>query len=211
MSWSGLLYDWGGFNVFLFQLINRHTPDWLSGAARLGGFFGHYACGLVVLAALWFAKLKYAEEGLRSEVAQISALLRRFSLGFALAFVVTASIKFGLDLPRPLMALGANVYVIGEPERHFSLPSGHATFTALVLGLLWPVVSWRLRLALILYVLWVGWSRIAAGAHFPADVLGGWLVGAASISAASYLINRAMQRTDAISAEACCEKTQIVP
>jgi signal peptidase II len=58
-------------------------------------------------------------------------------------------------------------------ERHYSLPSGHATYAALVVGALWPLMGRRGRIGLVLYAALVGWSRIAAGMHFPADVLAG--------------------------------------
>ncbi|MGC8808149.1 MAG: phosphatase PAP2 family protein [Thiomonas sp.] len=38
-----------------------------------------------------------------------------------------------------------------------------------------------------IFVLWVCWSRIAVGAHFPADVLGGALVGLVCALAAHWL------------------------
>ena len=58
------------------------------------------------------------------------------------------------------------------------MPSGHSTYAALIAGTLWPLVGDRLRLLLVSYVVSVGWSRVAAGMHFPADVLAGWTIGA---------------------------------
>jgi signal peptidase II len=69
------------------------------------------------------------------------------------------------------------VRVIGDKELHYSLPSGHATYAALVVGALWPLMGRHGRVGLVLYATLVGWSRIAAGMHFPADVLAGWALG----------------------------------
>jgi undecaprenyl-diphosphatase len=72
-----------------------------------------------------------------------------------------------------------------------SLPSGHAFFSALTYGLLWVVIARgrrtaRTRLVLALAaagtVVLVGLSRIALGAHYPADVLAGWLLGVAALA-----------------------------
>jgi len=42
---------------------------------------------------------------------------------------------------------------------------------------LWPLLNLRGRVGLLVYLAMVGWSRIAAGMHFPADVLAGWGLG----------------------------------
>lgn len=78
MNWKGLLYDWGGFNVELFQLIIRRTAGWLGPVAWLGGFFGHYSWSLVGLATLWFAKLRCSKMGLLAETEHVALQLRRF-------------------------------------------------------------------------------------------------------------------------------------
>jgi signal peptidase II len=80
------------------------------------------------------------------------------------------------------------VSVIGNIERHYSLPSGHSTYTALVIGALWPLMGRRGRIGLVLYAALVGWSRIAAGMHFPADVLAGWGLGWICTALAGWLI-----------------------
>ena len=56
-----------------------------------------------------------------------------------------------------------------------TLPSGHSSFAMLVTASLWPVLNGRWRVAGACFVLWVGISRMSLGAHFPADVLAGFL------------------------------------
>jgi signal peptidase II len=97
-------------------------------------------------------------------------------------------LKLWLDFPRPPAVLGDVVRVIGDIERHFSLPSGHATYAALVVGALWPLMGRLGRIGLVLYAALVGWSRIAAGVHFPADVLAGWGLGWICTALAGWLI-----------------------
>lgn len=75
----------------------------------------------------------------------------------------------------------------------YSFPSGHATNNAIVITvvllLVWPVVSSRVRPWLVgLGVVWVvvtGADRLFAGAHFPSDVTAGLLLGC-GLSVASY-------------------------
>lgn len=45
----------------------------------------------------------------------------------------------------------------------------------LVTASLWPVLNRSWRVAGVFFVLWVGISRISLGAHFPADVMAGFL------------------------------------
>lgn len=66
------------------------------------------------------------------------------------------------------------------PAMGFSFPSGHAMFAAALAPvlclLLWPT-RWR-WLALIIGALWagaIGLARVYLGAHYPSDVVAGWL------------------------------------
>ncbi len=69
----------------------------------------------------------------------------------------------------------------------FGFPSGHAgaslTLTLLVLATLWRVLSVRGKILGVLigviFVLGVTVTRMAAGLHWPSDILGGWLMAVA--------------------------------
>ncbi|MFJ7156372.1 phosphatase PAP2 family protein [Streptomyces sp. NPDC101118] len=79
-------------------------------------------------------------------------------------------------------------------------PSGHAMTAAVVCGLLlWACgrPPWAVVLAAV-SVLGVGFTRVYLGVHWPSDVLGGWLLGAALVclAAAAYERPRA-RRTSA--------------
>ncbi|HIK46302.1 MAG TPA: phosphatase PAP2 family protein [Leptolyngbyaceae cyanobacterium M65_K2018_010] len=68
--------------------------------------------------------------------------------------------------------------------KDFSFPSSHATYSlALVLALMlltWgsPKFPWILGLGT-WFVLFIGWSRLYLGIHYPSDILGGWLLATA--------------------------------
>jgi undecaprenyl-diphosphatase len=87
--------------------------------------------------------------------------------------------------------------VVDEPLSHssgYSFPSGHALNIAVagsaVVVLVWPLLGRRVRwLAVTLAVitgLAVGANRILLGAHFPSDVVAGWLLGL-GVTATSWL------------------------
>jgi undecaprenyl-diphosphatase len=77
------------------------------------------------------------------------------------------------------------------PTSGYSFPSGHSLLSAVTYGLV-ALVVWRSRLptgvrravvvALVVLVFLIGLSRIALGAHYPSDVLAGWLAGAAIVA-----------------------------
>jgi undecaprenyl-diphosphatase len=75
----------------------------------------------------------------------------------------------------------------------YGFVSGHAANSmgpALFLHRLLPRGHPALRVGMAIYVLSIGYSRIYLGRHYPGDVLGGWLLGAALGLAASALVQR---------------------
>ncbi|MFN3735697.1 phosphatase PAP2 family protein [Hydrogenophaga sp.] len=108
---------------------------------------------------------------------------RQAALAMAGGFGVARLITHLVYLPRP-QVLGLGHQWLAHAATS-SLPSAHSTVAA-ALGAVW---WWALRgsawrwagpaLALL-----VGWGRVAVGVHFPADVLAGWLLGAACAGAA---------------------------
>ncbi|MDQ3123253.1 MAG: flippase-like domain-containing protein [bacterium] len=72
----------------------------------------------------------------------------------------------------------------------FGFPSGHATFVAACVGVLYYQVDKKYRRYLLLSVILVGISRMYLGAHFPLDILGGWALGAVFASTANLLFGK---------------------
>ena len=188
MTAKELLYDWGGANVWLFQATNLHPSGrlnaFMEGVSRIGSYWNlpWVAGGLLAIAVL----LRRANSIMAPPV---MVQLKRLLVGAAIAFVLTAGLKLSLDFPRPAAVLvpGA-AHVVAAAEREYSLPSGHAAFSALVAVTLWPLLGLPGRLAAMLFTLAVGFSRIWIGAHFPADVAAGYLVGLCSALWAACLL-----------------------
>lgn len=177
MSEISFFYDWNGLNVALFLALNQSGGDVPAALATFGNIVGNY-WGMPVLMVVL---LLCAGARMRCEAFVSAAMLRlqarRLMVGFAIACVGVALLKVGFDLPRPATVLGAQAHLMGTPHDRYSFPSGHTAYAALVAAVLWPV-AWPLwRPLLLAFIAWVAWSRIATGAHFPADVAAGGLVG----------------------------------
>ena len=110
------------------------------------------------------------------QVTRRMSVIAVFSLAYSLDGLLLSVLKPYFDFPRPPLALpSGTVNIVGIPEYHYSLPSGHSSFAMLITASLWPVLNSKWRVAGTLFVLWVGISRISLGAHFPADVMAGFL------------------------------------
>ena len=144
-------------------LLGLDTGRWW--ASELGK--GEYATAWAAV-LLWTARR-------RIDVAAAGALV----MAALLAGGLTEGIKHAVDRPRPLATLGQQVHVVGEEMRHRSFPSGHSACA----GALWACAAslvrtrkaWALGGVLAALVML---SRIMVGAHYPADVLVGGLLGA---------------------------------
>lgn len=99
--------------------------------------------------------------------------------------LLNIAVKALVDRVRPILP---------DPVAHaggLSFPSGHAQAAIVAYGVLvllvGPVLSRRARRVLlaasVLAVLTIGFSRVALGVHYPSDVVGGYLLGAAWVLA----------------------------
>ncbi len=98
------------------------------------------------------------------------------------AMLLSHGLKEAFDMARPYAVLGDQVHIIGCVLKARAFPSGHTT-TIFVLAavLVGSLRSTRVSTLLLIGAVLVGFSRIAVGAHWPLDVVGGivcgWLSG----------------------------------
>lgn len=97
---------------------------------------------------------------------------------------ITSLLKLSLRRARP-----DNDYVRSMLIQTFSFPSGHAAGSLVCFGALgyviiafWPFLALPIILLVAVLSFLIGISRIYLGAHYPSDVLGGWIVGAIGLA-----------------------------
>ena len=170
-------YDWGGANVWLFHAINNVRGDLLDRFMLAGTALGGHANFPLYLALVATVGLIICSRNTdRDTLLRWFAVLAVFSVAYVLDGWLLGWLKPLLDFPRPPLALPlGTVHIVGMPEYHHSLPSGHSAFAMLIVASLWPLLKGWKRLVGVAFVLWVGISRVSLGAHFPADVIAGFL------------------------------------
>jgi len=148
--------------------------------SQLGG--EQVGAALVLVAALLFFWVKNR----RSD----SLML----VGAGLLIQVYQVLKLIVERPRP----SSDLVSVFQREQTSSFPSGHATFAMAFFGALFyfssiyissPILKRAAQVTMVVLILLIGISRVYLGAHWPSDVLGGYLLGGL-ILAALVLLHR---------------------
>lgn len=159
----------------LLLLINGWRTPALDGSAAFLGSWG-YLFFPVILSLLALR---------RRDRSSLRSLLDGWLAYLLAMFWVESLIKPLIDRPRPssVEALASTLHVLGRASSSPSFPSGTATACAAVVA--WMALRHRsdaidhaVLAATTLLALIVSVARIYAGAHWPSDVVVGWLAGA---------------------------------
>ena len=156
------------FDEFVRKVAHREASNFLTALAFAFSFLGSLLV-LVFLTLVALAGFLFVGER-RSALALGSAM--------AGSIVLNNALKFGFHRMRPDSFFGV------DPET-YSFPSGHVLFSTCFYGvvamlLLSKVQNFAARTVIwsviALLLLFIGWSRIYLGVHYPTDVVGGLLV-----------------------------------
>lgn len=140
-------------------------------------FFAVYFPYLVILSAGFFLVFYY---GIFTSKNIFQQLLKHFSAFFALAlsavlaWAVAKALKLLFHTARPFEILSQVDPLFRDDG--YAFPSGHAlVFSAIAFTLFF--VNKKAGYLFMFFVFLIGVARVAAGAHFPIDILGGFLFG----------------------------------
>lgn len=168
----------------IFHAINdfaRATP-WLHPIVSAYANYGTVLFALLMLAGWWTARRG-------ADLSRMVAALWT-PLGVLAALGINQPIADGVGEVRPCNALHDIVVLHCNIDAGF--PSDHAVMAGAATVGLW-LVSRRLGLLSLLAALVMGFARVYVGAHYPQDVVAGYLLGGL-VSAACFLLVRGVLR-----------------
>lgn len=108
-----------------------------------------------------------------------------------LTLFVGSGLKLLFERARPMTDFAASMHI-----QTFSFPSGHSSGSMIAYGLLAYIAfmklpqpyNYILAVPLIALPFLIGLSRVYLGAHFPSDVLAGWLLGGLALLIVIFVI-----------------------
>jgi membrane-associated phospholipid phosphatase len=124
----------------------------------------------------------------RGRLLRFGTQVQYLLLAVVVPVLCTEVLKWAIGRGRPFVGGRADPFHFAPfhgTEAYFSLPSAHAVTAfalAFAVAALWP----RLRIAMYLYAVAIGLSRLVLLAHHPSDVVAGAVVGSIGAMAVSY-------------------------
>lgn len=161
------------------EIVKRFDVEWAKRVAKLpntANFFFRTitAFGSITITAaiaLVAAYLLWATKSTTEHFRESGALM-------LVLFVAGMGLKVITRRSRP-----HTLFVESMRFKHFSFPSGHAYGSLLVYGFLaYLDGTWPAYILAGVMIFLIGLSRLYLGAHFPSDVLGGWILAAVALT-----------------------------
>ncbi len=124
---------------------------------------------------------------------------------------VSLSALCGLAIYKPLKHLflrarpDVSLHLVSQGG--YSFPSGHATTSVIVFGLLLyllrkhcknEILKNALSAVFIIFMIFIGLSRIYVGVHWPTDVLCGWFIGGGVLLTAINILERTYKKNESL-------------
>jgi len=161
--------------IFFFFYSLAHQSkilDWV--VILFAQYFPYLVIILAGLFLLFHHEVFQADNPFQVFLQKKKEILLAFVAGI-LAYVLASILKIFIHTPRPFDIFSSVHSLI--PETGFSFPSGHATF---FMALAFSIFFYHKKAGYVFmfFALLIGLARIAAGVHFPLDILGGFILGA---------------------------------
>ena len=176
-------YDWAGGNLWLFRQINGlsgnpNYNDLMIQVSKLADTKTMFipALAILLMVAIFniFHHRSKGSPGFKYRLAEWFAIVSLFAVALPVNAAVNHILKEHFAYPRPYVVLES--YEVNyleyrtKEERNRSFPSGHVAFIACFVFALWEKLKDAGKILGVGAIVLIGWSRIALGVHFPADV-----------------------------------------
>ncbi len=167
--------------VIAVHAFMTQTPLLSSIALFLAAHLAYVLCALLVVVVI---------AGARTLKEKAETLIVVGAAGLIARFGAVELVRLFFYRPRPFLALGFEPLV---SETSGSFPSGHATFF-FAIGTALFCYDRKWGSVFLAAAAFVAFGRVAAGVHYPSDVLGGAVIGAlvgwATYRAARFLLKK---------------------
>lgn len=166
-----------GWDLRLSSRVQQWQGDIPAVLHRIGDMLGDTITTAVILVAL-----------IAAAVIARSTRFTAFFIAVGLLRLTGKALKQLFDSPRPIeVEQRVRIY---ETFHGTGFPSGHsmtaAMFATILVVITWSLIHnqrarWTSVIVGLLIIVFIGWTRIWSGAHWPTDVLGGWSFGTALV------------------------------
>ncbi|KJV56539.1 PAP2 superfamily protein [Orientia chuto str. Dubai] len=199
------LYDFNGWNVKLFLIINQITNSneyiakifyYISRIFYAKNFTIYY----LLLAFYFFSKLRnyYSEDRARQFNITFDYLLH-VGAAYVMFLLIYNKLKHLFSFTRPCCSLSEIQTVIDFKTEYIncftSFPSAHTGIAFFITFFLWDKLNTIGKFIGVIVVVMVGVSRIALAMHYPADVIYSCIITAIIIYIVKIILNIKIIRT----------------
>jgi len=198
-----LLYDWAGHNLKIFDFFNNITENIsvlriLKFITDYIGYYKMFPIHFVLLIFVMYVISHVKHRDIKTEVIYIRSIITLL-FSIILAGTIGEIAKETLRVVRPYcsetIAINEKVasimhYASAMDKCYKSFPSGHSLYVVTLILSIWPTLNTTFRYVGASTILLVLLSRVVLGAHFPADVLYGALIGATITLCTKFLVDK---------------------
>lgn len=198
-----LLYDWAGYNIKIFDFLNNSIENVsvlriLKFITDYIGYYYMFPIHFMLLIFVMYIISHIKHRDIKTEIIYIRSII---TLLFSIILVgaIGEIIKETLEFARPYcsttIVLNEKVAAVMNYESAMhkclkSFPSGHSLYIVTLTISLWTTLDTAFKYMGVAIVILVLFSRVILGAHFPADVVYGALIGAIITLSTKFLVDK---------------------
>lgn len=203
-----LLYDWAGYNIKIFDFLNNLIENVtvlriLKFITDYIGYYYMFPIHFILLIFVMYVISHIKHRDIKTEIIYIRSII---TLLFSIILVGTLGeiAKETISALRPYctetIILNEKVasimdYASAMNKCYKSFPSGHSLYIVTLILSSWATLNTTFKYIGAITVILVLFSRVILGAHFPADVVYGALMGAIITLCTKFLVDKVILKS----------------